>query len=59
MKIKGKGERGSPCLIPLEGVKVDEGEPLTRTEKKGVEIRERIQLVQIMEKLKARRVFLI
>ena len=33
MRIKRKGESGSPCLRPLKGVKVLEGEPLTRIEK--------------------------
>ena len=30
IRIKRKGESGSPCLIPQEGVKVEEGVPLTR-----------------------------
>jgi len=30
--MKRKGEIGSPYLRPLEGVKVLEGEPLTRIE---------------------------
>jgi len=28
--MKRKGESGSPYLRPLEGIKVSEGEPLTR-----------------------------
>jgi hypothetical protein len=32
--MKRKGERGSPCLIPLEGAKVLEGTPLTRMERR-------------------------
>jgi len=33
MRMKQKGESGSPYLRPLEGVKILEGEPLTRIEK--------------------------
>jgi len=33
MRMKRKGESGSPCLRPLEGVKFLEGEPLTKIEK--------------------------
>jgi len=33
MMIKRKGERGSPYLRPLEGVKISEGEPFTKIEK--------------------------
>jgi len=33
MRIKRKGERGSPYLRPLEGLKVLDGEPFTRIEK--------------------------
>jgi hypothetical protein len=36
---KRKGERGSPCLIPLEGEKGCEGVSLTRIEKKVEEMR--------------------
>ena len=36
MRIKTKGERGSPCLIPREGWKVLVGDPLRRILKKGV-----------------------
>jgi len=35
MRIKRKGERGSPCLRPLKGVNISEGEPFTRIEKLG------------------------
>jgi len=35
MRIKRKGESGSPCLRPMEGVKISEGEPFTRIEKLG------------------------
>ena len=30
IRIKRKGESGSPCLSPREGVKVEEGIPLIR-----------------------------
>jgi len=33
MRMKRKGESGSPCLRPLEGRKISEGEPLTNIEK--------------------------
>jgi len=33
MRMKRKGERGSPCLWPLEGINISEGDPLTRIEK--------------------------
>jgi hypothetical protein len=39
-KIMNKnGERGSPCLIPLEGEKGCDGMPLMRREKKVEEVR--------------------
>jgi hypothetical protein len=41
--MKRKGERGSPCLIPLVGEKGREGTPLIRIEKKAEEVRFRIQ----------------
>jgi len=31
MRMKRKGERDSPYRIPLEGEKVEEGEPLNKT----------------------------
>jgi hypothetical protein len=43
---KRKGERGLPCQIPLVGEKVLEGAPLTRMEKKPLEVIFRIQLIQ-------------
>lgn len=46
IRIKMKGERGSPCLIPIEGEKVVVGEPLRRMEKKIKEIKEYIQWTQ-------------
>jgi hypothetical protein len=51
--MKRKGERGSPCLIPLEGEKGFEGTPLTRIEKKAVEVRFIIQVTQLESKPKA------
>jgi hypothetical protein len=39
MRMKMKGERGSPCLIPLEGKKGLEGMPLTRIGKSVEEVR--------------------
>jgi len=33
MRIKRKGESGSPSLSPLKGLKVLDGEPLNRIEK--------------------------
>ena len=42
MIIKRKGERGSPCLIPLEGEKGFEGTPLMSREKKAEEVRFKI-----------------
>jgi hypothetical protein len=40
------GERGSPCLILLEGEKGLDGTPLTRREKHAEEVRFIIQLTQ-------------
>ena len=42
MRMKRKGERGSPRQIPREESNMEEGEPLTRIEKKVEEMRERI-----------------
>jgi len=47
MRIKRKGESGSPCLRPLEGVKVLEGEPLTRIEKLEEATRAMTHLTQL------------
>jgi len=33
MRMKRRGESGSPYLRPLEGIKVSEREPLTKIEK--------------------------
>jgi hypothetical protein len=54
MIIKRKGERGSPCLIPLEGEKGLEGTPLTRREKKAEEVKFKIQSTQVWSKSKAK-----
>ena len=47
MMMKRKGDRGSPCLIPLEGEKGFEGTPLMSSEKKAEEVRFRIQVTQV------------
>ena len=39
IKMKRKGESGSPCLIPLEGEKGLEGMPLTRMENRAEKVR--------------------
>ena len=39
MRIKRKGERGSPCLMPQVGLKGGERAPLRRMEKKVIEIK--------------------
>jgi hypothetical protein len=44
MMMKRKGERGSPCLIPLEGEKGFEGTPLISREKKAEEVRFKTQV---------------
>ena len=54
MMMKRKGERGSPCLIPLEGEKVLEGIPLTKMEKKAEEVKFMIHVTQLWSKLKAK-----
>ena len=43
--------------MPREGEKVEEGEPLTKMEKKVEEIRERIQRTQSWQKRKSNSVF--
>ena len=53
MRMKRKGERGSPCLIPLEGENVPAGDPLRRIEKKAEETNDKIHLIQTWEKPKA------
>jgi hypothetical protein len=52
--MKRKGERGSPCLIPLEGEKFFEGTPLIRREKKTEEVKFKIQETQLWLKPNAR-----
>jgi hypothetical protein len=42
-----KGERGSSCRIPLEGVKFLYGTPLTRMENKDEEVALITQLTQL------------
>jgi hypothetical protein len=42
---KRKGERGSPCLMPLIGEKVLEGTPFTNMETKDEELRLRTHLI--------------
>jgi len=46
MMMKRKGDRGSPCIIPLEGEKGFEGTPLMRREKKVEEVKFKIQVTQ-------------
>jgi hypothetical protein len=55
IKMKRKGDRGSPCLMPREGEKVVEGDPLTNIEKKAVEVRVSTHLIQRGEKPKSLR----
>lgn len=43
MMTKGKGEKGSPYLIPLEGEKGLKGEPLIIIEKKDLETKAMIR----------------
>jgi hypothetical protein len=52
---KRKGERESPCRIPIVGVKGWEGTPLTRMEKKDEEVSCMIQAIQVVSKPKALR----
>ena len=58
MRTKRKGESGSPCRMPLEAEKGQEGTPLTRIEKKAIEVRFMIQLTHVRSKPKARKVAL-
>lgn len=46
-RMKRKGERGSPCLMPWEGLKGVVGDPFTRIEEKEDEIRFIIKLIHI------------
>lgn len=43
--IRRKGERGSPCLMPLEGLMIKVGDPLSRIEKKAPETRVMMQVM--------------
>ena len=43
--MKRKGDRGSPCLIPLDGLKGCKGPPFSRIEKKALETSSIIQFV--------------
>jgi hypothetical protein len=56
IKMKRKGESGSPFLISLEGEKVLEGTPLTKMENRADEVRLNIQDTHKGSKPKARRV---
>lgn len=47
IRINKKGDNGSHFLIALEGLKVGEGDPLTRIERKDEETSERIHWVQV------------
>jgi len=47
MRMKRKGESGSPFVRPLEGIKVFEGEPLTRIEKMEEVTRAMTHLTQL------------
>jgi hypothetical protein len=47
-----KGERGLPCLIPLEGERVWEGTPLTRIEKNVEDMRFVVQEIHSLLKPK-------
>ena len=38
IRMKRKGESGSPCLMPLEGLNVEVGMPLSKMEKKEEEV---------------------
>jgi len=53
MKMKRKGESGSPCLRPLEGIKVSEGEPSTKIEKLEEVTRAMTHLTQLCSDPKA------
>ena len=54
--MKRKGERGSPCLIPLEALKGVEADPLTKIEKNTDETMFMTQLVQSSKNPKALRI---
>lgn len=52
-----KGERGSPCLIPLEERKVEVGMPFMRIEKKADDIRLLTHRIPALSKPKAFKTF--
>jgi len=47
MRMKRKGESGSPYLRPLEGRKISEGEPFTKIEKLDEVTRPMTHLTQL------------
>jgi len=53
MRRNRKGDKGSPCLIPREGLKGPEGTPLTRIDKNALETRLSIQAIHFVENPKA------
>lgn len=50
MRTKRKGESRSPCLRPLEGIKVLVGELLRRMEKLAMDTRDITHLIQLWSK---------
>jgi hypothetical protein len=56
-KIKRYGDKGSPCLMPLWGLKLGDGVPLTRTKKETVVTQLIILLTSLLGKLIIERVF--
>lgn len=56
IRIKKKGETGSPCIMMREGLKVSKGDPLTKIEKKAEESRDMTHWVQWNMKSNAKRV---
>jgi hypothetical protein len=42
IRMKRNGDSGSPCQMPLEGLNVEVGVPLSRMEKKEEEMRDNI-----------------
>jgi len=59
MRMKGRGESGSPCLRSLERIKVSEGERLTKIEKLEEVTRAKTHLTQLWSNPKLIRTFLI
>jgi len=56
---KRKGDKGSPCQIPLKGWKGYEGEPFTRMEKKAPDTIAMIHLMLSLWKPNASKICLI